>query len=239
MKKILIVLIAVLVTGIYAEHISEKKVIDLILHNQNMICNYDSITLTETITFNDTTRVHPRIDQDLLKILTNTDTLMSGITKFPFFDDNIWVFSHAKDSLIISSITPNNTAIDCYLQDIHYVFDNDLTQIIKLEGRIYTKSAIYEKDCEYFLYKAHYSRFDDIYLPDIVTYYYYSKQDTTLSQPVLTISNSYQISKSRNKEFIENRWIKTIDCSSCKITDDEELLKRFFRDKTFERKSVF
>ncbi|MCF8298220.1 MAG: hypothetical protein K9J13_11800 [Saprospiraceae bacterium] len=239
MKKYLILILTTLVTGIWATQISEAKVKELIMKNQNLICNYDSITYTESITFNDTMHALPRTDYNLLDYITNADSLMCGITKFPFLEDNIWVFSHVQDSLTISSITSNNTAIDYYLQDIHYVFDNDLTEIIRLEGKIYTKSSLYEKDCEYFLYQAHHSKFADIFLPDSVSYYYYSQQDTTLSRPVLTLSNSYQIMESSNKEFIENKWVKKIDCSKCKITNDEELLKRFFRDKIFEEKICF
>ena len=164
---------------------------------------------------------------------------MCGLTKFPFIDESAWIYSHQDNNLINASITTNNSRIDKYLQQLTLIINSELNTLIELNGRIYTKLSMFEKDCEYYYYRAKYKRINGIFLPDTTYYYYYSKKDTSLSKPQIVINTNYKFKSLKSDSLKKQCWIKKIDCNEYNISNDEILLNKFFKEKVFVEKICF
>ncbi len=238
MKQFLISFL-IIAYNCFAGQPNENEIKNFIIENQNKICNYKSIIVSEKVVLRDTTEFKIRKKFDLIKYITNTDSMMSGITKFPFIDESAWIFSQQDCNIIRSSITTNNSKIDGHLQRLSLSFDSEISEILELNGRIYTKLTMYEKDCEYYYLKSKYKIVNNIFLPDTTYYYYYSKNDTSLSKPFLVINSNYKLISLKNNSLKKQCWIKKIDCNEYKISSDEILLKFFFTEKEFDEKICF
>lgn len=231
--KYLIFILLLFPTCTFSQNYSENQIQNFLIKNQNNFCDYESIILTENRIVIDSTNCFPKSNFDLIENITNSEKLLTGITKFPFFDESSWIFSHSENDTVFVSITPNNSSIDKNIQDIEMYFDKELTKIYELRGKIYTKLAILEKDCEYISYRAKYVSYNDIFLPDTVAYY------TSTDSLLRMIKNDYKFIPTEKQNSNKRCWVTKTDCSNYTIDNDEILLKKFFESKVFEEKNCF